>query len=143
MQIQSHYYCFQLLHARLHALTHAHNSVKIISTLNTPVHEHFQTQYPANKEPFLNQLARVILVHTCYCSSSTCFHVYSRELILIHMFCLLSCVLNEFDTSHTGSELVWLHWYVSSREKLVISRKTCVDTPNLFTESGEFMYRNM
>ena len=30
--------------------------------------------------------------------------------------------LNEFDSSCTGSELVRFHWYVSSREKLVISR---------------------
>ena len=34
---------------------------------------------PANKEPFLNQLAHVILVHNWYRSTSTCFHVYSRE----------------------------------------------------------------
>ena len=34
---------------------------------------------PANKEPFLNQLAGVILVHNWYHSISTCFHVYSRE----------------------------------------------------------------
>ena len=34
---------------------------------------------PANKEPFLNQLARVILVHNWYRSTSTCFHVYSCE----------------------------------------------------------------
>ena len=63
--------------------------------------------YPANKEPFLNQLAGVIMVHNWYRSISTCFHV----------FCLLSRVLNEFDTSRTGSELVRIHWYVSSREK--------------------------
>ena len=54
------------------------------------------------------------------------------------MFCLLSQALNKFDTSLTGSELVRFHWYVSSCEKLVISQETCVDTPNLFTESGEF-----
>ena len=35
--------------------------------------------FPANKEPFLNQLAHVILVHNWYRSTSTCFHVYSRE----------------------------------------------------------------
>ena len=34
---------------------------------------------PANKEPFLNQFAHVILVHNWYRSTSTCFHVYSRE----------------------------------------------------------------
>ena len=34
---------------------------------------------PTNKEPFLNHLARVILVHNWYCSTSMCFHVYSRE----------------------------------------------------------------
>ena len=34
---------------------------------------------PANKEPLLNQLAHVILVHNWYRSTSTCFHVYSRE----------------------------------------------------------------
>ena len=33
---------------------------------------------PANKEPFLNQLARVILVHNWYRSTSICFRVYSR-----------------------------------------------------------------
>ena len=38
-----------------------------------------QETNPANKEPFLNQLARVILVHNWYRSTSTCFHVYSRE----------------------------------------------------------------
>ena len=59
----------------------------------------------------------------------------------IHMFCLLLRVLNEFDTSHTGSKLVvWIHSHVSPREKLAISRETCVDTPNLFTESGEFTW---
>ena len=35
--------------------------------------------HPANKEPFLNQLAHVILVHNWYHSTSTCVHVYSRE----------------------------------------------------------------
>ena len=78
---------------------------------------------PANKEPFLNQLAGVILVHNWYHSTSTCFHVYVN-----HVFCLLSQVLNEFDTSRTGSELVWFHWYASSREKLVISQETCRHT---------------
>ena len=34
---------------------------------------------PANKEPFLNQLAHIILVHNWYRSTSTCFHVYSRK----------------------------------------------------------------
>ena len=34
---------------------------------------------PANKEPFLNQLACVILVHKWYRSTSMCFHVYSCE----------------------------------------------------------------
>ena len=58
----------------------------------------------------------------------------------IHVFCLLLRVLNEFDMSHTGSELVWFQWHVSSREKLVISRETRVDTPHFFTESGEFMW---
>ena len=37
------------------------------------------TAHPANKEPFLNQLARVIQVHNWYRSTSTCFHVYSCE----------------------------------------------------------------
>ena len=32
---------------------------------------------PANKEPFLNQLVLVILVHNWYQSNSTCFLVYS------------------------------------------------------------------
>ena len=59
----------------------------------------------------MNQLVCVILVHIWYRSTSMCFHV----------FCLLLQVLNEFDTSHTGSELVWFHWYVSSREKIVNS----------------------
>ena len=64
---------------------------------------------PANKEPFLNQLTRVILVHNWYRSTSTCFHVYSREYT-----CSVCC--HEFDTCRTGSELVRFHWYVSSRE---------------------------
>ena len=34
---------------------------------------------PANKEPFLNQLTCVKLVHNWYRSTNTCFHVYSRE----------------------------------------------------------------
>ena len=34
---------------------------------------------PANKEPFLNQLVRVILVHNWYHSTSTCFLVHSHE----------------------------------------------------------------
>ena len=33
-------------------------------------------EYPANKEPFLNQLAHVILVHNWYRTINTCFHVY-------------------------------------------------------------------
>ena len=36
-------------------------------------------KFPTNKEPFLNQLAHVILVHNCYHSTSTCFHVYTHE----------------------------------------------------------------
>ena len=64
---------------------------------------------PANKEPFLNQLTHVILVHNWYRSTSTCFHVYSREYT-----CSVCC--HEFDTCRTGSELVRFHWYVSSRE---------------------------
>ena len=39
------------------------------------------------------------------------------------MFCLLSQVLNVFDMSQTGPELVRFHWHISSREKLVISRE--------------------
>ena len=66
-----------------------------------------------NKEPFLNQLAHVILVHNLYSSTSTCFLVYSHEFT----FCLLSQVFNKFDTSCTGSELVRFNWYVSSPEK--------------------------
>jgi len=34
---------------------------------------------PANKEAFLNQLARVILIRNWYHSTSTCFHVYLCE----------------------------------------------------------------
>ena len=41
---------------------------------------------PANKEPFLNQLARVILVHNWYRSTSMCFHVYSRVLPVVTNF---------------------------------------------------------
>ena len=69
----------------------------------------FYVMIPANKEPFLNQLTRVILVHNWYRSTSTCFHVYSREYT-----CSVCC--HEFDTCRTGSELVRFHWYVSSRE---------------------------
>ena len=61
-----------------------------------------------------------MLVHNWYRSTSTCFHVYSREYT-----CSAWC--HEFDTSCTGSELVRFHWY---------------DTPNLFTQTGEFMYGN-
>ena len=32
----------------------------------------------------------------------------------VHVFSLLSRVLNEFDMSRTGSELVRFHWYMSS-----------------------------
>ena len=52
----------------------------------------------ANKEPYLNQLACVILVHNWYRSTSTCFLVYSLEYT-----CSACC--HEFDTSRTGSEL--------------------------------------
>ena len=82
-------------------------------TLNAYLHRRitaFDLQsYPANKEPFLTQLTRVILVHNWYRSTSTCFHVYSREYT-----CSVCC--HEFDTCRTGSELVRFHWYVSSRE---------------------------
>ena len=64
--------------------------------------------------------------------------MFSCVFMWIHMFCLC----HEFDTSCTESGLVWFHWNVSSCEKLVISRQTRVDKPNLFTESGEFTYRN-
>ena len=52
------------------------------------------------------------------------------------MFCLLSRVLNEFDTSRTGSEPVQFHWYVSSHEKLVSTHQIC-------SQNGEFTYGNM
>ena len=42
-----------------------------------------RTIVPANKEPFLNQLAHVIRVNNLYRSTSTCFHVYSREYIFL------------------------------------------------------------
>ena len=72
--------------------------------------------FQANKEPFLNQFACVILgsIATPVCVYIICVFMW------IHVFCLLSRVLNEFYTSHTWSELV--HWYVSLHEKLVISR---------------------
>ena len=59
-------------YARMHACVHAHTHTCIHSHTHTYIH-------PANKEPFLNQLARVILVHKWYRSTSICFHVYSRE----------------------------------------------------------------
>ena len=82
---------------------------------------------PANKEPFLNQLARVILVHNWYHSTSTCFHtcVFTWK----YVFCLLTLVLKEFDMSRTGSEQVRSHWYVSSRENSWFHGKhTCQHT---------------
>ena len=39
----------------------------------------YKVRHPANKEPFLNQLAGVILVCNWYRATSTCFLVYSRE----------------------------------------------------------------
>ena len=71
--------------------------------------------FPANKEPFLNQ-AHVILVHNWYCSTSTTTG-RTRVFTWIHVFCLLSWVLNEVDTNRTGSEMVWFYWYMLSREK--------------------------
>ena len=41
---------------------------------------------PANKEPFLNQLACVILVHNWYCSTSTCFHMNTHVLPVVTSF---------------------------------------------------------
>ena len=62
------------------------------------------------KEPFLNQLAHVILVHNWFRSTSTCFHVYSLEYT-----CSACC--HEFDMSELyWSELIWFHWHVSSRD---------------------------
>ena len=53
---------------------------------------HIKTdKLPANKEPFLNQLAGVILVHNWYRSTSMCFHVNTHVLPVV--------------TSRTGSEL--------------------------------------
>ena len=57
----------------------------------------------ANKEPFLNQLACVILVHNWYRSTSTCFHVYPREYM-----CSACC--HKFWTSLTRVILGW-NWY--------------------------------
>jgi len=53
---------------------HLYNT-KNLSIILTHVNRHI----PANKEPFLNQLTRVKLVHNWYRSTSTCVHVYSRE----------------------------------------------------------------
>ena len=83
--------------------------------------------YPANKEPFLNQLAGVILVHNWYRSTSTCFHVYSREYTCTS---LTRVVLGHNWYGFTGT--------CHHVKKLVISRETRIDTPNLSTESGEF-----
>ena len=58
---------------------------------------------PASKEPFLNQLARVILVHNWYRCTSTCFQVYSREYT-----CSACC--HEFWTSLTHVVLSQ-NWY--------------------------------
>ena len=42
--------------------------------------------YPTNKEPFLNQLACVIVVHNWYRSTSTCFHVNTHVLPIVMSF---------------------------------------------------------
>ena len=73
--------------------------------------------YPANKEAFLSQLACVVLVHNWYRSTSTCFRVYSCEYT-----CSDCCHEFWMSLTQVRSELVQFHWYVSSREKLVISR---------------------
>ena len=44
-----------------------------------------------------------------------CIHMNTHVLPVVKSF------EREFGTSRTGSELVWFHWYISSREKLVIS----------------------
>ena len=66
--------------------------------------ECLHTEYiQANKEPFLNQFAHVILVHNWYCSTSTCFHVYSCEYT-----CSACC--HEFWTNLT-SVVLGQNWY--------------------------------
>ena len=79
---------------------------------------------PANKEPFLNQLAGVILVHNWYRSTSTCFHVYSCEYT-----CSACC--HEFWTSLTRVVL-GQNWYGFTGtchhvKKLVISHTKFVN----------------
>ena len=58
----------------------------------------FAQDFPANKKPFLNHLAQVILVHNSYCSTNTCFHMYSCEYT-----CSACC--HEFWTSLTWDVL--------------------------------------
>ena len=55
-----------------------------------------------SKQGTISEPVGMCHVYNWYCSTSTCFHV----------FCLLSRVFNEFDTSRTGSELVQFHWHV-------------------------------
>ena len=78
-----------------------------------------------------------ILVHNWYCSTSMCFHVYSREYT-----CSACC--HEFWTSLTRVVL-GQNWYGFTGtchhvKKLVISREARIDTPNLLTESGVFTW---
>ena len=65
-----------------------------------------------------------------------CFHVYSHEYI-----CSACC--HEFDTIHSGSELVWFHWYVSSRDFVLthqISSQNPVNSREL-SQPHEYPYR--
>jgi len=87
--------------------------------------------HPSKQEPFLNQLAHVILVHNWYRSTSMCFHTYSREYM-----CFACC--HEFWTSLS---LTWVvlgqNWYGFTG---TCRHDFTVNTPNLFTESGEFVW---
>ena len=97
---------------------------------------------PANMEPFLNQLARVILVHNWYRSSSTCFHV-----------CFCSACCHKFWTSLTRF-ILGQNWYAFTgtchhvknswfHSKHVSTHNICSQNPvNSRTETHELSQSN-
>jgi hypothetical protein len=102
--------------------------------------------YPAIQEPLLNQLAHVILVHHWYRSTSTCFHVYSREYT-----CSACC--QEFWTSLT-QVILGQNWYTFTgtchhvknlwfHGKHVATHQICLHNPvNSRTETRELSQLN-
>ena len=54
-----------------------YGAFSVLSIPSLGLHD-YSVVIPANKEPFLNQLTHVTLVHNWCRSTSMCFHVYSR-----------------------------------------------------------------